>query len=279
MAARVVGKNSQHRIGDRLRIAERHQLAAAVAQQFGGVPIRSRNNGFSRAEAVGERAGGDLRFVEIGREVDVRRPDEIAQLGRVHIAVHEQHIFLHAELAGEVLQRVPVALAFAAQEVRMRRAEDDVNDLRMLLGDARQGADGVFDSLARREEPEGQQHRPSGHAELVFVKIRIDERNVGNAVWNDGNFFFRNTVDLAQQRRAFFRHHHQLARAVHQFLENLLLLGIRVFQHRVERGDCRNPCAAQERVDVAAGGTAENAELVLQANHIGVREVQKLRRA
>ena len=185
----LVLENPQHRRGDRLRVAEWHQLAAAVAQEFGGVPIRRRDHGLSRAEAVGESARGDLRFVQVGREVDVRRADELAQLRRLHIAVHEHDIFLHPEFAGEVLERMPVALAFASQEVRMRGAEDDVNHLGMLHGDARKGTDAVFDALAGREQAEGQQNRPPGHAELVLVKIRIDEGDVRNAVRDDGDFF------------------------------------------------------------------------------------------
>ena len=84
---------------------------------------------------------------------------------------------------------MPVALAFASQEVRMRGAEDDVNHLGMLHGDAQQGADTVFDALTGREQAEGQQNRPPGHAELVLVKIWIDEGDVRNAVRDDGDFF------------------------------------------------------------------------------------------
>ena len=47
----------------------------------------------------------------------------------------------------------------------------------------------------------------------------------------------------------------------------------------MQRGDDRHSQFAQERQDVTAGGPAENAELVLQADDIHVADVEEVRGA
>jgi hypothetical protein len=46
----------------------------------------------------------------------------------------------------------------------------------------------------------------------------------------------------------------------------------------MQRGDDRHSQFAQERQDVTAGGPAENAELVLQADDVHVADVEEVRR-
>ena len=52
-----------------------------------------------------------------------------------------------------------------------------------------QGAQDIFDALVRREQAEGEEHVLALDAELVLVKIGIDEGQVGNAVGDDVDFF------------------------------------------------------------------------------------------
>ena len=62
-------------------------------------------------------------------------------------------------------------------------------------------------------------------------------------------------------------------------MEDPALVGVRVFQHGVEGGDDRHAHPAEEGEDVAPGRPAEDAEFVLQAEHIHVGEVEEVGRA
>jgi hypothetical protein len=50
---RVVAQQADDLLTNRLRVAERHQHAAPVGQQFGCVPVGSRNYRFAGAKRVG----------------------------------------------------------------------------------------------------------------------------------------------------------------------------------------------------------------------------------
>ncbi len=50
-------------------------------------------------------------------------------------------------------------------------------------------------------------------------------------------------------------------------------------KNRVQGGDDGHPQFAQQRQHMTAGRPAENAEFMLQADHVHVRDVQKIRRA
>ncbi len=60
-------------------------------------------------------------------------------------------------------------------------------------------------------------------------------------------------------------------------LHYALLVGFRLRQNRVKRGDSRHSQFAQECQDVATGGPTENAELVLQADDVHVADVEEVR--
>ena len=77
MASDIVRQQRGNFISDRSGIVEWNQNAAAISQKFFGVPIRRRYNCLSQAEAVGKRARRHLRFVEIGRNVDIAHRNEI----------------------------------------------------------------------------------------------------------------------------------------------------------------------------------------------------------
>ena len=109
-------------LGNRLGVAERHQHAAPVGQQLGRVPVGSRDHGFARAKRVGQRARGDLRFVEIRRDVQVRRADELLELIEFHEPVVEDDVLLDFVPLGEAFESQTIGFALLAQLVRVRGA-------------------------------------------------------------------------------------------------------------------------------------------------------------
>ena len=64
-----------------------------------------------------------------------------------------------------------------------------------------------------------------------------------------------------------------------QFPHHAPLVFVRLAQDGVQRGDDGHLQFAQQRQHMAARRPAENPELMLHANHVHVRDVQKIRRA
>ena len=115
---------------DGFGIAKRNQNATPVTQQFLGVPVRRRYDRLSQPEAVGERARRHLGFIEIGRHIDVAHRNEIQQRGLVDELVEEDDVVLDAELPHARRQAVAIGLALMTHEIRMGRAEDDIDGVR-----------------------------------------------------------------------------------------------------------------------------------------------------
>jgi hypothetical protein len=63
-----------------------------------------------------------------------------------------------------------------------------------------------------------------------------------------------------------------------QIAHHAALFQVWLAQHRVQGGDDGHPQFVQQRQHMAAGKSAENAKFVLQANHIHIGDVQKIRR-
>ena len=143
-------------------------------------------------------------LVEVGRDVDVRRADELDELLQADEAIVEDHVRFHALLLGQPLQRQPVRLTFVLEDVRMRGADDDVDGIRIAGHDRGQGRDDGFDPLVRREQAEAEQHGLALDAEEVLVEARIDERHVGYAVGNQVDLLRRHVIDrpAGTRRRA-----------------------------------------------------------------------------
>ena len=279
MAQRFVPQQFHHGDGDGLGVAERHELAAFRRQQFRRVPVGRGHHGVARAERIGQRARSDLRFGQIRREINVRRADEPHQFLQLDEAIEEHDVLLHAEVFGQPLQAQAVSLALVAQQIRMRLAQHDVNDVGKFPDDVRQRPQRILDALVRRQQSEREQHLLARHAELVLEIIRVGERHVGNAVRDEINLGRRRLINFAQKFPAAFAHHHQPGRKPDQLAHHAPLLRVRLAQHRVQRGDDGHLQFAQQRQHMAARRPAENAELMLHANHVHVRDVQKIRRA
>ena len=274
-----VGEQGADFAGDRGGIAEGDEDTGLVGQQLRGVPIRSRDHRFAGAEAVGERARGDLGLVEVGGDVNVSRADVLAEFLVGHVAVDEADAVFHADAAGHAFELQAVALAFLADEVRMGGAEHNVNEPRVVADDVGQGSDDIFDPFVRREQAEGEHDRTPGDFELVLVKARIGEAGVGNAVRDDGDFRVGDAVEAGQHAAGALGHDDQTRGKVDEFVEHPALVGVRVFQHGVEGGDDGHAHPAEEGEDVAAGRPPEDAEFMLQAEHVHVGEVEEVGRA
>ena len=83
----------------------------------------------------------------------------------------------------------------------MGLSQDDVDCIRVVSHDLRHRADHVLDTLAGREQPEGEDHTPAFHVELVLVVAGINERYLGYSVRNDGDPFLGHVVDLPEHVR------------------------------------------------------------------------------
>ena len=92
------------------------------------------------------------------------------------------------------------------------------------------------------------------------------------------NFGRRRLVNFAQELLAPLGHGHQPRRKPDQVAHHAPLLRVRFAQHRVQRGDDGHLQFAQQRQHMTARRPAENAKLMLHANHVHVRDVQKIRR-
>jgi hypothetical protein len=84
-----------------------------------------------------------------GRDVDVAGRQVAAQLLQLGVAVHEQHVVLEPELPHLGDQAVPVDVAVVAQDVRVGRAEHDVEQRRVARHQVRQRGDDDLDALVR----------------------------------------------------------------------------------------------------------------------------------
>ncbi len=89
----------------------------------------------------------------------------------------------------------------------------------------------------------------------------------------------RRMVDLLQHLSPALRHDDQPGRKRDQLLHDAALVSPRFAQNGMQRGDHGHSQFAQECQNVAPGGSAENAELVLQADDIYVADVEEVRGA
>ncbi len=88
------------------------------------------------------------------------------------------------------------SVALTTKDVRMGRARNHVDHILVPGQNLRQCLDDVFDSLIRREQPEGEKYCFSFHVKPVFIEIGIQKWQIGNAM--------RNHVDLAARYFEYF---------------------------------------------------------------------------
>ena len=161
----------------------------------------------------------------------------------------------------------------------MRRAEHEIHETRMPPHHFRERLDDVLDPLPRPEQSKRQQHHAPFHTELRLVNAGVGKRNVRDAVRDHVDLRIGNAINFAQNLRAFPSHHDHAVTAPHQLLHHFALREIRLAENGVQGRHHRHPHFLQERQQMTARRPAIDAELMLHAQHVGIVEVQKIRRA
>ena len=260
---------------DGVGILEGNQRAAAVVQQLDRMPVGSRDDRLARPQRIGKRPGNHLRLVAIGSDVDVGGANELRHLLRTDEAVVEDHLRFHSHFLRQSLQAGSILVALATENVRMGRARDHVDHVLVFRQNLRHGLNDVFDSLVRREQAEGEQHRFAFHAEAVLVEIGIEKGQVGNAVRNHVDLAAGHLEDFLQELGRELAHDDEAVGKLRDLFHDHQLVGVGLAQDRVQRGHDRHLQAAQQMQDMASGRTAEDSILVLQAHHVDIVEVQE----
>ncbi len=276
MALRFVAEELDDGGRDGGGITERDEFAAAIGEQFLGVPVRGGDDRVAEAKGVGEGAGGDLGFAKVRSEVNIGGADETHQLFEFDEAVEEDDMLLDAEIGGETFEAPAIGLAFVADQVGVGLAEDDVHDVGEFANDVGEGAEGVFNAFVWREEAKGQEDLFSGDGEFVFVVVGIGERDVGNAMRDEVYLFHGGAKDLVEQLAALLGHDDEAGGEANQFAHDAALLGAGVFKNGVKGGDDGHAQFAQQPEEVAADRPAENAVFVLDADDIDVGDIKEI---
>ncbi len=191
-------EQADHPLGHGAGVAEGDEHAPVLVEQLLRMPVGGGDDRLAAAEGVGERARGRLGGVKIGGDIDVADAEEDLQLLLVDEAVVEADVPPDAEILRQPLEAEPVGLAVFPHQVRVGRAEDDVDQVGKFFDDGRDGAQHRLDPLVGREEPEGEEHVLALDAELVLIKTRIDEGDVGDAVGDEVDLLVGHAVDFPQ---------------------------------------------------------------------------------
>src|ERR1017187_124748 len=240
------------------------------------MPVGRRNNRFAGPKSIGQGSRGYLRFIQIGCDVKVRGSDELLQILEFHEAVVEDDVLFDLVLLGKKFQTHPVGFAVLAQFVRMRGAQDNINNLWKFLQNIRQRIEHAFDALVRRKQAEGEQHHLSFYAELILEVGRVDEPDVGDAVRDQVDLGCRGVVNILQHSSSALNHDNQPRGERKQLLHHAPLVGPGIAQKGMQRRNNRHSKFAEKRKDVTAGGPAVNAEFVLQTDHVYVADVEEV---
>src|SRR3982750_2678474 len=93
------------------------------------MPVRRGNHRLSGAEGISQRTGGDLRLVEVRRNIQIRCADELFEIVKVYELVIEDDVLIDIVLLGEDFKADPVSFTVFPQFVRMRGPEDNIDYL------------------------------------------------------------------------------------------------------------------------------------------------------
>src|SRR5208283_836489 len=136
------------------------------------------------AKGVSKCTGRNLRFLQVGRDADVRSTDELLQFRERYKSIVKDDVARHAAIRREALQFEPIGLTFARDNVGMRSAKNNIYDVWVVFENLGQRFNNVFDAFIRRQQAKGKQDRLSLYAKLILVETGIDKRNVGQTMGN-----------------------------------------------------------------------------------------------
>src|ERR1700722_11393371 len=155
----------------------------------------------------------------------------------------------------------------------MGRAQDYIDHVGKLGQNRRERFEHVLDAFIGGEQPKGEQNSAALNLELVFEKSWVTKSDVGDAVRNQIDFAGWSSVYLLQHFAAAIGHYDQSCRERYEFFHRAALVSPRFKQHGVKCGDDGHLQFPEHGEDVSAGGTAEDAELMLQTHDVHITDV------
>ena len=153
-------------------------------------------------------------------------------------------------------------------------AEYDIHGVGAAFQDGGHCVDHNFDALVGREKTERQNDGSAAIAKLGFCFVGLDEREIGNPVGDDFDLFRWCPVHAAQQLPAFFGHDDDLRRRLDDPIQDAALRQRRLGKNRMKRRDDRHVQPREQRHDMGAGFTTENAEFMLEGNGFELASIQ-----
>ena len=201
-------------VGERLGVAERHELAGARREHVLRVPVRRRDDPAAGRDPEGERAGGDLLTPAVRRHEDVGCGEQVCDLVDCQEAVFELDVVLEPVLEHCLLERQPIPLSFAVCDVRVCPTGDHVEHIRMALDDRRQRLDHRLDPLSSGDQPERGEQEPVAAAvrradrgavspgALQRIGVRALREHRRRAMGHDSNLFGAHASPASSSRLA-----------------------------------------------------------------------------
>ena len=156
--------------------------------------------------------------------------------------------------------------------------QNDVDNVWVLPANLRECLDRMLDSLGWAKQAEGEDDVLAFDLELVLEKTRIHKRRVVDAVRNQIDLLPRDLVAAVQNVGRTTAHHNRPVGELQEFGQYLAEFGFRrLLEDRVQRRDDGHAKLAQQREQMTPGLTAEDAELVLDADEVDMTQLEETR--
>ncbi len=126
VAQPLVVEQADDGIGQRRRIAGRHDNPVAVGQNLLGVNERRRDDRLSDGDRIAQRARRYLRHVEVGRYIDIARLEHVEQFFLLDEGIDELHIRFDAQLAGTGRQRFAKRFPLVTNQIGVGGADHGI---------------------------------------------------------------------------------------------------------------------------------------------------------
>ena len=135
--------------------------------------------------------------IEVGRDVDVGRQQQLDDLLLAQVLVQERHVVVEIEALDHGEELVAVLLTAVAQKLGVGLAGDQVERFGVSLRDPRHRFDHVLESLARPDEAERGDDLAARESELLLQLAASTRLDVGHAVLDHARRC-RHSVHVAQ---------------------------------------------------------------------------------